>query len=307
MRVLITGASGYVGSNLAQYLTKSDGYKVFALVRPTSDTSRLKMMGHKVELIEYALTPDSIEQAVAQAHPDVVVHLAALMILSPRPDQIKQLIDANILFGTLLVDAMVHHEARAMVNTGTFWEHMDDMEHYCPVNLYASSKRAFQDILKYYECAEYLRFITLELHSVYGPYDPRPKILSLFKKSAISSEPVKLSPGNQVLDFVHIDDVVRAYEKAMWYVYNNKDCSSATVPIGSGNGLSLRKMAEVYEDCIKRPLNIEWEGISYRPREVMKSIANLGPAKEILGWQPDFDIKSGIEHMLQEEKVHQNI
>ncbi len=307
MRILITGTSGYVGSNLVKYLSTSGGYKVFALVRPTSDTACLKSMGSKVEILEYDLTPGSIERAVVRAHPDVVVHLAALMILSPQSDQIQELINANILFGTLLVDAMVHHDFRALVNTGTFWEHMKDAQEYCPVNLYASSKRAFRDILKYYECAEYLRYITLELYSVYGPYDPRPKVLSLFKKSLTACEPVKLSPGKQELDLVHVYDVVRAYEKAMWYVYSNKKFSSATIPIGSGKALSLRKVAKVYEDCIKQPLNIEWEGISYRPREVMKSVANLGPARELLGWQPDFDISSGITHMLREEQGRQNI
>ena len=62
------------------------------------------------------------------------------------------------------------------------------------------------------------------------------------------------------------------------------------------------KIADVFQGCVKQPLNIAWDAISYRPREVMKSVAHLGPAKEILGWRPEFDLKKGIENVLEEEK-----
>jgi nucleoside-diphosphate-sugar epimerase len=223
--------------------------------------------------------------------------------VSHRLDQVKELITANILFGTLLADAMVRNEVRALVNTGSFWEHMDGTDDYRPVNLYAATKRAFQDILKYYEDADGLHHVTLKLYGVYGPHDSRSKIFSLFRKSMTSAEPLKLSPGRQVIDLVYIDDVVSAYEKAIEYVYKDEAAGSATVSIGSGVGLSLHEIAKVYEDCVGHPLNIKWGGRSYRPREVMRSVADLEPAWRILGWKPSIDLKSGILHMLKEEGV----
>ena len=304
MRILVTGATGYIGSNIVQYMSnRLDKYEVFALVRSTSNLDVFKTIRNRIDIIEATSSFESIKAAIDQAKPDVVIHLVALSLVSHKHSQIEELINSNIIFGTLLLEAMVQNGVSCMVNTSTFWEHMDGSQEYRPVNLYAATKRAFEDILRYYENAYKIRAVTLKLYGTYGPKDPRMKIFDLFKKSMTVKEPVNLTPGYQKLDLVYIEDVVAAYEKAVQYVYRKKEFTSETFFIGSGVDLEMREIARIYEECVRKPLNLKWEGRPYRSREVMAGYADIKDARIKLGWAPRFNLKEGIAKMLKTEET----
>ncbi len=302
MRILITGATGYIGSRLAQHLANSGGYQVSALDTNSADFGSIKTVCpavscHRIISSSY----ESIERAIRDARPDIVTHLAAATNITHQPEQVAAIIEANVLFGTLLVEAMVNNGIGALVNTGTFWEYMDATNIYRPLNLYASTKRAFQNILKYYQDDHGLRVVTLRLQGVYGPNDPRPKIFALFKKSIDASEPVALSPGEQIMDMVYIDDITSAFTKAIQYLYADKQADSIELSIGSGESHSLKQIATIYEECCGQSLNVTWGGRRYRDREVMLSVADIKPAQERLGWQAQYTLRKGIQKLVEEE------
>jgi nucleoside-diphosphate-sugar epimerase len=301
MRILITGANGFIGSNLARYLVSLKKYKVFALVREKSNLNTLVPLQGKIAIVKIVSTLDSINRALCMSRPDVVVHLAAFTCVDHRAEEIKSLIAGNILFPTILLEAMVKNRVKFLVNTGSFWEHAENEYQYSPFNLYAATKSAFEIFLKYYTDKKDIRCLTLKLYGTYGPNDPRPKIFSLFKKSIVSKEPVLFSPGEQKLDLIYIDDVVCAYEKAIRYVYKRQSLSFESFFIGSGKGVRLRNIAKSYAKCAGSALKIKWGGLPYRDREIMDSRADIMPAKIKLNWRPRYDLKSGISKMLKVE------
>ena len=99
------------------------------------------------------------------------------------------------------------------MNTGSYSQHYGGRA-YSPVSLYAATKQAFQDILQFYCEVRGLRAVTLELPDTYGPDDKRPKLFSLLDRVARSGETLQMSPGEQLLDLLHVDDVVHGYEVA---------------------------------------------------------------------------------------------
>jgi len=140
---------------------------------------------------------------------DTVIHLASLYLKDHQSKQINDLITSNLLFGTRLLEASVKSSVKSFINTGTLWQHYQD-KHYSPVNLYAATKQAFEDIAQYYRETSDLFFATIYLNDTYGPGDTRKKILNIWN-SMTDSDILDMSPGEQKINLLHIDDVVRTY------------------------------------------------------------------------------------------------
>lgn len=266
MRILVTGATGFVGQHLLPYLEKQ-GHEVYALVRPSTD-------GSKVYTNHLYVFEDDIEHLASyllENHVDGIIHLASLYIAEHKPEDIKNIVTSNIYLGTAVMEAAVKAGVKWFLNTGTIWQNYNVEPYsdtYCPVNLYAASKQAFMDMAKYYTEVSDIKFCTLKLCDTYGANDTRRKIFALFEQIAKTGECLKMSPGEQKLDIVHIDNVVRDFEALAEKLDNGEHLREEYV-VSSGRQRSLKEIAKQYEIDHQVILNIEWGGRPYRKREVM--------------------------------------
>src|SRR5450756_2345275 len=214
---LVTGATGFVGGRLVRRLLV-DGWETHAIVRPSSNAAILRdVLGSGNVRVHDGSTVGLID-ILRSVHPDIVFHLASLVVGEHSTDDVDPLVQSNILFGVQLLEAMAVAGVSDIVSTGTYWQHYEGRE-YSPVSLYAATKQAFQDILQFYCEARGLRAVTLELPDTYGPDDKRPKLLSLLDRAARPGETLQMSPGEQLLDMLHVDDVVHGYEVAVSYTH----------------------------------------------------------------------------------------
>ena len=266
MRILVTGATGFVGQHLLPYLEKK-GHEVYALVRPSTD-------GSKVYTNHLYVFEDDIEHLASyllENHVDGIIHLASLYIAEHKPEDIKNIVTSNVYLGTAVMEAAVKAGVKWFLNTGTIWQNYNVEPYsdtYSPVNLYAASKQAFMDMAKYYTEVSDIKFCTLKLCDTYGANDTRRKIFALFEQIAKSGECLKMSPGDQKLDIVHIDNVVRDFEALAEKLDNGEQLREEYV-VSSGRQKSLKEIAKQYEIDHQVILNIEWGGRPYRKREVM--------------------------------------
>jgi nucleoside-diphosphate-sugar epimerase len=266
-RILLTGITGFIGMNLAAQLI-NENFSVYALVRQESHFQNLSpLLRDKVTFI-YIDQKESLVEILKNIKPDLVIHLASLFLSDHEYENVGDLIQSNILLGTQLLEAMVQNNVELFINTGTSWQYYES-ETYRPVNLYAATKKAFEDIVDYYIDAKNLKVITLNLFDTYGDNDKRKKIMSLLEKIAQSGECLEMSPGNQKIDLVHIDDVVSAYMIALKYLLNGETKYLGSYAVTSGQAISLKVLAERYSKFINKELKIKWGGRPYRPREVM--------------------------------------
>ena len=143
-----------------------------------------------------------------------------------------------------------------------------------------------------------LQAISLRLHNVYGPGDQRPKIINLLSKAVDHKAPLDTSPGHQVLDFVHVLDVCRAYEKAVLALLHGKVKGHVAFEVGSGKGVTIRELASLISQALSIPLYIRWGGRSYAPGEVMHRVADLKPIVDALGWNPEIEVQTGLSDIL---------
>lgn len=268
MKILLTGITGFIGSNLAKKII-AEGYRLEAIVRQTSKIDELPLeVQHNCKF--WIINKDgSLVDILKESQPNIVCHLASLYLAKHDYDDISHLVDSNITFGTELLDAMVENKIFNFINTGTAWQHYNNAN-YSPVNLYAATKQAFADIIKYYEEAKGLKVIDLQLFDTYGEGDKRKKILVLFKEYAGTDKVLNMSPGEQKIDLVHIDDVTSAYMLAIKYLYAGDYAKCGTYAVTTGNSLSLRQLARKYEKINNTQLNINFGALPYREREVMQ-------------------------------------
>lgn len=293
MRILVTGATGYLGLNLTAGLLAA-GHEVAALVRPTSDLSRLAALRCDRLLVEPSDGSLAGVAGVFERHrPRAVIHLASLVLANPAHTDITPLVEANITLGLHLLEGAAAVETSYFLNTGTFWEHYRDQP-YNPVNLYAATKRAFQDLLAYYAEATPLKALTLVLHDTYGPADFRPKLFSLLRRAAAAKTALDMTPGEQVVDLIYVDDVVSAYLTALDALAKGTFGSPCPrYAVTGGQPLPLREIVELYGEVTGTPVPVNWGARAYRPREMMRPWAG----EPLPGWRPRVGLREGIARM----------
>jgi len=291
-KAFVTGATGFVGSHLVRALLEA-GWEVSVVVRPSSNLDILAGVRDEITVYEYSGEIQSLTDVISICKPDVVIHVASLFLSEHQPEQIDALIESNILFGNHLLEAMVVSNVKYFINTSTSWEHYENKD-YSPVNLYAATKRAFQDIMQFYIEAKGVQAITLKLFDTYGIDDPRPKLMNLLKRIAETGEILSMSPGEQQIDLVHIDDVVQAYLIAAQRLLEGKVQGHELYGVGSGNPMTLRELVSIIEKETGRKMNIEWGGGAYREREVF---VPWNEFEMLLGWEPCIQLEEGLERM----------
>jgi nucleoside-diphosphate-sugar epimerase len=230
---------------------------------------------------------------IRDASPDVVFHLASHFLAQHRPEDVTPLIRSNVLFGAQLLEAMANHGAFRLVNAGTSWQHYESRD-YSPVNLYAATKQAFEDILRYYAEGGSLRAVSLNLFDSYGPGDPRPKLFTLLRRVAEQGEVLEMSPGEQLIDLVYIDDIVDCFVRAADRLLAGQVTCHERYAVTSGSPVKLRELVELYARVIGKPLPIAWGGRPYRPREVM---VPWHTGMTLPGWQPRVGLAEGLARM----------
>lgn len=280
MRILITGNSGFIGTNLCAKLRRK--YELFYLARPHSPLHTPGV--HDCTFFFADNNIGALTQFIRINKIDGVIHLASKYLQKHEQQDIPDLIQSNVYFGTAVLEAAAAAGVKWFINTGTIWQNynaLDGSDAYCPVNLYAATKQAFMDIAKFYSETSDMRICTLKLCDTYGPDDPRKKIFALFEENARTGELLKMSAGEQKMDILHIDDVVEGFAHLAEMLQNGEKLRDEYV-LSSGQQLTLRELAAKYEQEHNVHLNIEWGARSYRVREVMVPYkGNVLP-----GWMP---------------------
>lgn len=291
--ICITGATGFIGSNLIKSMQAQGGWSITAIARSKDACEKIKNLN-----VGYYLDDGDTDHLISffqERGFDAVIHLASLYIKDHQSHQIENLILSNVLFGTRLLEASVKSSVKSFINTGTFWQHFDN-EVYSPVNLYAASKQAFEMIARYYQESSNIFFTTLYLNDTYGPGDTRKKILNIWKAMK-ESDSMDMSPGKQKINLLHIQDVVHGYMRLIDLVQNGNFANSVekSYVMKSKEDLTLRQLAALFEEVTEKKLNINWGALPYKDREVM-TVWNGG--ESIPGWEPVVSLNEGIKQFI---------
>jgi len=294
MNILLTGATGFIGNHLIDQLIKE--HQLFVIVKESFELNFRDDL--QTFLFEDHITELSIW--INECKIDGVIHLASLFLAQHKSEDIKPLIDSNVFFGTVLMEALRGTQVKWFINTGTIWQNsIPDSKAYSPVNLYAATKQAFISVAEYYSKVIPISFVTLKLCDTFGKNDPRKKIFNLFKQITLTGETLNMSPGEQIMDILYIDDVVSGFLSLVQQLQTNSILEKEYV-LTSQKRYPLKELAAIFSEVTGKPMSIHWGAISYRPNEVM-----IPWEKGIVlpQWTPEVDIYNGIK-MFMEDTIY---
>ena len=290
--IMITGASGFLGSALALNFAGS-GHEVTLLVRPKSSMHRLGSKATEFRTIRVD-SDSSLANAVSVSAPDVLIHTACSY---GRKDETPLAIfDANIRLGLLLLQSAANLDHPVtFINTGTVIEH--------DVSDYALSKSQFSEWGRRLAIRSlgHLKFINVLLQHMYGPGDDATKFSTHIIQSCLRNDPhILLTPGAQRRDFIHVDDVVSAYETLVRQASAWQEVS-VDVEIGSGEAPTLREFVELVHKLTGSSAVLGFGAIPYRSNEGMHYRADLTRMRSI-GWSPRISLVDGLRRAIQAER-----
>ncbi len=265
-----------------------------ALVRPTSPLERLAGLPVAVHPGPGDVT--HLGQVMDQVHPDCVVHLAGRYVRSHTPDQVADLVDANVRLGAELLEAMTLTGVRRVVTASSAFQHYD-FDGYRPLNLYAASKQAFESILAYYADAGLIDPVTLVLFEVYGPGDWRPKLVNAAVDAALTDSPLDLSDPALLLDMVHIDDVVEGFVRAIDLTAKRAG-AARRYALASGKPRTVAEIVDTVETVTGRPVTRRWGAYPVPAR----NIETPWDGPSLPGWTARLGLEEGIATMVEVRK-----
>ncbi len=290
MRIFLTGSNGFLGSALARHWA-SKGHELCLLVRPGSNTRRINDLLSVTTLVRASGVED-VMAAVYSFAPEAIVHTACCY--GRAGESPLEVLDANLRLGTGLLEAAVKEfngrTRTVFLNTGTVLAP--------DVSLYAMSKNQFSSwgAALARQHAHRLQFIDIRLQQMYGPGDDRSKFTThIIESCRLNEARLALTPGEQRRDFIHIDDVVQAYDAIL--TGHNRLAVADGVDVGSGDAVRMRDFVELVHRLTSASTRLEFGAVPYRPTEAMLCVADTTRLRE-LGWTPRFDLESGLRQTI---------
>lgn len=278
MRVLVTGASGFIGKHLVERLVQEKN-EVAILTR--TNTFRFP---ESIKIFSGKL--DELSESIQSFDPGYVFHLAGTSIYPQNNHDLENLWEANELFGVRLLEIIKKCEKVVFVNFNTSLAyHGIQLQ---PYSYYALTKANFIQTLAFVTRKTNLRVFNLILYNVYGTGDTNKRAINYIVDSLETTRPILMSPGEQVMDFIHVDDVIQL---SLELLKQTPSKPIEDIHVGTGRGITLKEASQLISSISKQKANIQFGGLPYREDEKM---VNVAPVENNRFWESTISIEQGF-------------
>jgi UDP-glucose 4-epimerase len=313
VRVLVTGAAGFIGSHLVDRLL-AEGEEVLGVddlssgaLANLADARRSKMGKFTFQRVD--ITSTALPELIKRQRPEVVFHLAAQVDV--RKSVSNPIHDAMLnIIGTLnILQASKEAGTSKVVFTssgGCIYGEPDEsrlpvtedqifLPESLPESPYGVSKKVVLDYLRYFKAVQDLDYTALALSNVYGPrQEPASEVglegqvVAIFSRKMLGGRPCTIyGDGKQTRDFIFVDDVVSAFVAA------RERGSGELVNVGSGRELSVNELYSRLAELTGT--RFEPVYAAARPGELNRIVVDPSKAGRVLGWQPSVDLDDGLK------------
>lgn len=287
--ILLTGATGFLGSHLLRRLVAVPTFKIICLKRSFSKLGRIAPLIGKVEFCDWDKI--SIDEIFDRHQIQVVVHCATNYGRRALPP--RDVLEPNLLLPLEILQSGCDRGLKTFINTDTILDK--------GVNSYSLSKKQFCEWLVYF--SDRVRCVNVALEHFYGPFDDESKFVThIIRKLVSRSGHIDLTPGMQKRDFIYIDDVIDAFDKIIRHaIYDGPGLSNFEV--GSTERISIRDFVELAKRLVGNGnTRLNFGALPYRKNEVMESSVSI-KALQVLGWRPRTTLVEGLTRTIEAEKT----
>ena len=306
MRVLLTGATGFIGSHVASSLL-GRGLAVTALVRPGSDPWRLADLGAAPAVVEADLADaDTVAGVLRDAAPEVVCDLAWEGVGNPHhrdPRQIK----ANLAAHLELVAAAGRAGCRRFIGFGSQAEYgpqpaaIDERCLPAPTTLYGAVKLSVGVLGRQLAAQAGMEFVWLRLFSAYGPMDNPGWLIPAVTLSLLRGAYPKLTAGTQKWDYLFVKDAAGAVLECV-----TGTAVDGVFNLGSGQSVPVREIVETIRGLVDPALPLGFGELPYRPQQTMHLEADVTALCRAIPWRPATTLTDGLARTVAWYREHRD-
>jgi len=295
MRILVTGAAGFVGASAVRRLV-ADGHTVGALVRPGSSSRRLEGV-ESITRIECDLADrEALGQALRAWKPQACIHLAWYAVPGKYLDAAENLDCLAVSLG--LLELLAQAGCRHVVMTGTCAEYDTDVGYLResgptrPATLYAATKLSLGVIAAIRAGQLGITLSWARLFYLYGPHEDERRMVPSLIKALLERKPFKASSGRQVRDYLHVDDVASALTGLA------TAGASGTFNVCSGDPVHVRDMMLTLGRLADQPDLVRFGELPDRDWEPPFICGDSRRLRAATGWAPAFELEAGLRQTL---------
>lgn len=297
MRVLLTGATGFIGSHVARVLVH-EGYEVSALIRQGSHLWRIEDIVPRLRVVPCdLLASEELDRHLARIRPDLCLHLAWYAKPGKYLTSVEniRLLNASLHLASRLADL----GCKKFIGAGTCFEYDTNVGYLSeaspakPQSLYAASKLALQLVLAQLADATGMQMAWPRFFYQYGPFEDERRLVPSVIRSLLRHEVAKVTKGEQVRDFLHVEDVAAAVLAVA------RNDLSGPVNVGSGKPVTVREIVTRIGAMLQQSELIEFGARAYGASDPTFVCANNRKLLENTSWMPRYDLEDGLRHTIE--------
>ena len=287
MKILLTGGTGFLGSNLLRRLLGL-GHELFCIKRETSSLERVKIFKHKIKW--FNVETSDFDEIISSYKIEGIIHCAT--DYGRKQFDPIQTIETNLILPLKLLHAAANNNVLVFINTDTVLDKR--------VDTYSLSKRQFSEWLEKY--SNDIITVNVALEHFYGPFDNDSKFVSyVIRKMLGNEDSIDFTLGLQKRNFVYIEDVIDAFIVLLNNI-NKLDNSFHNFEVGTEDSVSIKDFVGLVKKlCNNNTTDLNFGAINYRENEVMNTNTNTDKLKS-LGWFPRFSLEDGLKNTIDLEK-----
>ena len=302
MRVLVTGATGFVGSNITRRLV-SEGYETHILLRDTSNTWRIDdvlpgLNRHFVDITD----KKKLRKILRGLQPDYIFHLANVGVYGGFEKHPADVMNVNLIGLINLLEASESIDYKCFINTGSSSEYGDKSStmvenDFCqPQSAYAVSKLTSTLYSQREAWYKEKPIVNLRLFTPFGPFDNTDRLIPYIINGCLRNKKIKLGTPKTVRDYIYIEDVVDAYINIMHIA---KKPTGEVINIGSGKQSKTEEIVKKIISLTNTDLEIEWNS-KIKPRYESRSWrASIEKAEKLIQWTPKTSLEEGLRKTIE--------
>lgn len=285
--VIVTGASGFIGTHLVNRLLELH-FSVIAVTRRVNKTEQIKR--NDLFWVEWSGVAEFLQKN--KSKPVAIIHLATAY--GRNGENLSSVEEANVMLPLQLLDLAVKLNIKKFINTDSYFGKPEFNYQY--MRPYIITKNNFNTWGRFVAIQEDLHFVNMRLEHVYGPGDGKGKFIPYIVDSLLANKQfIGCTDCTQKRDFIYVDDVVSAFIAVL---SENLTVNYLECEVGTGTSISVKEFVETIKFNIPSSDSIfKFGSIPQRENEIMDSKANNIYLKSI-GWSPKNDAKHGICHLL---------
>ena len=301
--VLVTGASGFIGSHLTRRLV-AEGAVVHALTSSVSSVypARLVDLRGSITLHESSLADRSAMEALARAtRPEVVFHLGAYTHVGKSWQRVDECIQTNVQGTVNLLQALATTGYDRFVYTGTSEIYGDipvPFQEDAPVNPispYSVSKYAGERYCRMFHEGHGWPIVMLRPFNAFGPAQSPDRVIPEIIVRALRRLPLPMTQGHQTREFNYVEDLADGFVRAGVA----EGVEGEVINLGCGEEVSMREIANLTLGRMGDPIAADFGAMPERPTEIRRMFCDSTKARALLGWAPSHTLTEGLDKTIE--------